>query len=499
MNLFKDVFVSNLVDDGMYVNEDLTEKRNKKERETSEFGKKEGIKDIDVYRDNISGAGYSNSNFTTQEQTKNIDQLMRLYETVSQLSLPCDSINEINNEAIIVNERDRVSIDFEDYKKEVDETLKEKITDEFNQILDVMNFDDEAHSWFRQWYIQGRLLVQCVIDEKNPKAGVLKYKIMSPYNLKRYYSEKDHKYYYVYRQDEKQDSIYNIDDDKVGNKIPDELIIFAPSGLYLSYEKQIPISYLHTAIKSIQRLDILEDHILIYRISRAPERRVFYIDPGDIPPKKAELYLQKIISKYKQKHVWDASNSSLTSKSKHPSMVEDFFLLRRNGKNTEIDTLPSGGALSDIEDLHYFKRDAVRSLKVPFSRLNYEDRQNNVTYNNDITREEVQFNNFIKFLTSKFAVVLKLALKKQLVLKGIIAEENWSMISRKLIINFKQNSEYNDLLKLQNLEMRLSLLRDANDAKDDGYLSKLYIQKNVLGFSDEQIKEIKRERQQENT
>ena len=494
MSIFKDVFEniisSNLIDEDYYIDE-----KTKKEVKTTEFGKDDNIKDVDVYRDNISGSGYFSEGFNTKDQMRDIDQLMRLYEAVSQLSLPFDSINEINNEAILVNDRDRISIDFEDYKKELDDNLKEKISHEFYSLLDVMNFDDEAHDWFRQWFIQGRLLVQIVLNEDKPKDGIQKFKIMSPYNLKRYYSKRDEKFYYIYKKDNVAN--YSIDEDNSGAKIPDDLILFIPSGLYLSYEKKIPISFLHPAIKAIQRLDILEDHVLIYRISRAPERRVFYIDPGDIPPKKAELYLQKIISKYKQKQMWDTTNGVLTSKAKHPSMVEDFFLLRRNGKNTEIDTLPSGGALSDIEDLHYFKRDAVRSLRVPFSRLNYEDRQNNVTYNADITREEVQFSNYIKLLTGKFSVLFKKALKKQLVLKGIISEEDWSMVSRKLIFNFKRNSQYNDLLELQNLETRLSLLRDANDAKDDGYLSVDYIKKNILGFSEEQIREIEREKQQE--
>jgi hypothetical protein len=457
---------------------------------TTEFGSETNdIKDVDVsITDSISG--YFNTNFKLdRDPLNNVNDLIVRYRKVSELSYVADAIDEIVCEAIIRenDESDIVSIGFNDKADPIADDIQGKIREEFANILDLLDFDDQGQDYFKQWYIDGRCLFQIILkkDEKGIQQGIQKIKLMSPLYLKRFYDEKKRAYFYIY-DDKKMKNSRNVD---VVGLIPDELVVFVPSGKYET-EKKVPLSYLHTAIKDVQRLDTLEDHMLIYRISRAPERRVFYVDPGNLPPKKAEEYLQKIISTYRQKKVWDDNEGTLSAKVKHPSMIEDFFLLRRNGKATEIDTLAGGDALSQIEDLYYFNRKAMKSLKVPFSRLNFEDRQLGVSpTGNDITREEMKFDRYIKFLRYKFNVLFFELLKKQLVLKGIIEPNEWASLKRKLVFIYKTDTQFIEAKRLQTIEAQLNVLRDIEDYKDT-YFSKEYIQKNVLQLTKEEIDEM---------
>jgi len=467
--------------------------KEKPAKNTTEFGSETNdVKDVDVsISDSISG--YFNTNFKLdRDPLNNVNDLIVRYRKVSELSYVNDAIDEIVCEAIIreTDGSNPVSIDFNDKSDPIKDDIKGKIVEEFANILDLLDFDDQGQDYFRQWYIDGRLLFQIVLkkDEKGIEKGIQKIKLMSPLYLKRFYDEKAQAYFYIY-DDKQMKNSKNVD---VIGLIPDELVVFTPSGKYET-EKKVPLSFLHTAVKDIQRLDTLEDHMLIYRISRAPERRVFYVDPGNLPPKKAEEYLQKIISTYRQKKVWDDNEGTLSAKVKHPSMIEDFFLLRRNGKATEIDTLAGGDALSQIEDLHYFNKKAMASLKVPFSRLNNEDRQMGVSpTGNDITREEMKFHRYIMYLRYKFNVAFFELLRKQLLMKGIIEPNEWTSVKRKLVFKYKTDTQFIEAKKLQTMESRMAVLRDAIDYKDD-YFSKKYIQKNILQFTTEEIEEIDNE------
>jgi uncharacterized protein YajQ (UPF0234 family) len=454
--------------------------------ETTEFKEPK----IDVQNvDAIVSSGYFLTQFVDEKSSlSTINELIIKYRLSSSLAYINQAINEIVNESVIRDEVENVVIQFNEKSAKIGDTLKKKITEEFYNILDLLNWDDDGDELFRKWYIDGRLLIQVVLEPKNLKKGIVELKTMSPLFLKRVFDKDKKEYYYIYDTRELQNS----SNQQILGKIPDELVILTPSGLYEG-EKRTPVSWIHYALRDINRLDILEDHMLIYRIVRSPERRVFYIDVGNMPPKQAEMYMQKVINSYKQKKTLDDTTGFLAPKTKHPSILEDFFLMRRNGKGTEIDTLPSVGGLESIEDLKYFQNKALQAMNVPFSRLNFDDRQENVSMsltNNDITREELKFLKFITRLQGKFSILFLQLLRKQLIYKNIIKPEEWKEIKRKINFKWKQDSVFVEAKKLNNLQARLNILRDVQEYQGT-YFSSDYIWKQILGMSDKEIDQMK--------
>ena len=320
---------------------------------------------------------------------------------------------------------------------------------------------------------------------------------MSPLNLKRVHDEKEKKNYWIY--DNKKMKMQDGTTDAMA-LIPDDLVIFTPSGVY-SGESRVPISWLHTAIRDINRLDTLEDHFLIYRIVRSPERRVFYIDPGNLPAKKAEQYLKQVISTYKSKKTFNESNGTIMNRNQHPSMLEDFFLLRRNGKGTEIDSVGSVGGIESIEDLLYFQQKATRALNVPFSRMNNEDRQSSpsaAVTGNEITREELKFSKFIFKLQGKFNVLFFELLRRQLVYKNIITADEWKPLKRKIKFVYKSDSQFADTKRIKGFEQKINILRDVEEYEGKWFTRKDIYTK-ILGLTDEEIKKHENEVQEEKT
>jgi hypothetical protein len=465
----------------------------KKSAKTTEFGspRDDDLLDVDAF---------SSSNFYTVYQAdrpddKTVNDLILKYRRMGQISYVQKAINEVVGECIFKDNLsgNQVAVDFNDPQNKLSDKVKERIIEEFDGLLDIMDFDDRGDDFFRQWYIDGRLLVQVILDKKNTAKGIEKTKIMSPLFLKRNYDVKSNTYYYVYETDSVKTNPYG--QDTSGSKqemIPDELVIFVSSGLYES-EKKIPISFIHPAMKEINRLDTLEDHWLIYRIVRAPERRVFYVDPGNLPPKKAKELLNNVIATYKQKKLYDESTGTLRSRQQHPSILEDFFLLRRNGKGTEIDTIPGGGqGLGDVEELKYFEMKAARALNVPYSRLNSEDRAGSPSValtGNEITREEIQFEKFVNKLRGRFNVLFKELLKKQLIYKKVIDINEWDSIKRKIKFVYKSDAQFAQAKRIQSLQNKLDILRDAEEYVGK-YLTRKMIHKDIFGRTDDEIKKL---------
>jgi len=322
----------------------------KEKEKTTEFGEPGQIKDVDI----VSAGAYNSIFQLGVNSDGTMNDMIYKYRKMAEMSFVDDAVTEIVNESIFRDEytmnKDIVRLDFNDENNKISEKVREIIVKEFKTLLDILDFDDTGQQFFKQWFVDGRLIVQCIYDIKNIKKGILKVKLMSPINMKRHYDESKDKRYWVYKVTDvnsKENSYTDVrkKGDDFYAYVPDELVVFVPSGKY-AMENRIPISYLHTAIKDVNRLDTLEDHFLIYRIVRSPERRVFYIDPGNVPAKKAEAYLRQIMATYKQNKIYNETDGTLISKNKHPSMLEDFFLLRRNDKGTQIDTVGNVGCLS---------------------------------------------------------------------------------------------------------------------------------------------------------
>lgn len=464
---------------------------------TTEFGKDENTKNVDSF---ISD--YFLTSAIMSDQFDTVNDVIFKYRKLSQLSYVSEAIEEIVNESIIYNSFDNiVNININDPEKQIPEGIRSKIKIEFQRLLDIMNFRKNGAHFFKQWYIDGRLLVQTVLTEGHNERGIIDIIPMSPFCLKRIYDKKAEKYFYSY--DKKSLSLYttvpNMQMTEYMNfaiKVPDELVCFVSSGIQdgLNY---FPISYLHPAIKDVQRLDILEDHVMVYRIARAPERRVFYLDVGNMPQVKAEEYLNNMIMKYRQQKVLN-DDGSLSAKMKSPSILEDFFLLRRNGKNTEITTLPGGTQIGEITDLLYFQKKAIRALKVPFSRLSLDSeslgstRNVGMTTENNIVKEEIRFSRWINKLQQNFSDLFYQLLYKQLIYKNIIKPKEWNTVKRKLYFIYQTDTQFLDSKKISNFKQRLEVLSGSKDYIGE-FFSKKYVYQEIFGFNEDKVKAMEDE------
>lgn len=480
-----------------------------KDTKTTEFGSDWDLKDTQVVSASRYVTPYGNY-YYGDSTTKSITDLILRYRDVSMLSYVSDAIDEIVNEMAIYDDQpeDTIYLEFNDPDKKISDTVRKSLLAEFNNVLDLLNFDDESADYVRQWYTEGRLVFQIVVDLENLKAGIQKIKPMSALYLSRKFDQDKGKFYWEYETNymdpmtgKEADTMWKDRDIKF-RMIPDELMVYVPSGLYVrepTTDKVSSISYLHPAMRDIYRLDVLEEHVIIFRLVRSPERRVFYIDSMDLPPKKAEEYLRQIINSYRQKKVFDSDQVLSGTRTKSPSLVEDIFLLRRNEKGTQVETLP-GGTLGDLGDLSYFRQRVANALKVPYSRMTIEDSK--VLVNrlsptaNEITAEEVKFMKFIKKLQNRFSVLFHKLLFRQLVYKNIIRAEEWPDIKRKLKFVWKSDAMFSEAKRIKNLTDKMGLL-GAVTPYEGVYFSRQFIQRKVLGMGDEEISRIETEMQEE--
>ena len=413
----------------------------------------------------------------------------------------CDAaIEDIMNEAIVSDEDSApVNLVLDDLNQP--DRIKKLIQEEFDNVVELLNFNWYGHDLFRKWYVDGRLYFHKIIDEKNPKRGLLEVRSVDPTKIRKVREIKEERdpltgakiikgvnEYYIY-QDK------NMSKSQQGLKIAKDSITHVTSGVLDPSRKRV-LSYLHKALKPVNQLRMMEDSLVIYRMSRAPERRIFYIDVGNLPKGKAEEYLRNIMAKYRNKLVYDASTGELKDGVKHQSMLEDFWLPRREGgRGTEITTLPGGENLGQIDDIVYFQKKLYKSLNVPVNRLEQEA-QFSLGRSSEITRDELKFQKFIGRLRKKFSWLFIDLLKTQLILKGVITEEEWKEMQQDITIDYIQDTHFSELKETELLRERLGTLREIDDYTGK-YFSKEWVRKNVLFMDDKEVEEIDKQIEEE--
>ena len=414
------------------------------------------------------------------------------------------AIDDIVNEAITHDVSGR-TVDIVTDNLKQPESIKKKIHEEFENVLRMLNFGNLSDDLFKRWYIDGRIYYHVVVDESKPKEGIQELRYIDPRKIRKVREikkDRDPKTgaqviasiaeYYVYNDKGTTTQAYT-SSVNAGLRIAPESIINVNSGL-MDAKNTFVISYLHKAIKPLNQLRMIEDAVVIYRLSRAPERRIFYIDVGNLPKGKAEQYLKDIMAKYRNKMVYDASTGELRDDRKHMSMLEDFWLPRREGgKGTEITTLPAGQNLGELEDVKYFRQKLLNSLNVPISRL--EPQQGGmigVGRTTEVTRDEVKFTKFIVRLRNKFSQIFDHALKIQLVLKGICTLEEWEDFKEDIYYNYMKDNNFTEMRDAEILRERLSVLQTV-DPYIGRYYSMEWVQKNVLQMDKETMAEMKKQ------
>jgi hypothetical protein len=435
------------------------------------------------------------------DKAKNDNDLIMKYRDIA--SQPeCDAaVEDIINESIVGdNDESPVNIILDEL--EVSDKIKESIKHEFESVLSLLSFNSYAHDIFRRWYVDGRLPYHIIINNENPKKGIQELRYIDPTKLRKVKEIEELTDPKTGAKLIKKTDEFFLFQDKTMNganqglKIYPDAIAYATSGVMDPSRKRI-LSYLHKALKPVNQLRMMEDSLVIYRISRAPERRIFYIDVGNLPKGKAEEYLRGIMNQYRNKLVYDANTGDIKDDKKHMSMLEDFFLPRREGgRGTEITTLPGGENLGQIDDIIYFQKKLYKSLNVPVNRLEQES-QFSLGRSSEITRDEVKFKKFIDRLRKRFSDLFMQLLKTQLLLKGIITREDWKVWKEKIAFDYIEDNYFSELKQSEMLKERFDMLSNL-DQYVGKYISNEWIRKNVLRQSDDEIEEIKKQIDQEN-
>jgi hypothetical protein len=449
----------------------------------------------------ISSAAYYGTYVDLDGTAKNEVELISRYREMAMQPEIESAIDDIMNESIVQDDDGKIiGIVLDDLDQP--DKIKKAIKEEFGTILRLFNYKHMAQDIFRRYYIDGRLYYNVIIDKQNPIAGIKELRYIDPRKLRKVREIKKKKdeqtgaeivdvynEYYIYNDKVVTGSSSNYG--PIGVRITTDSIISVVSGL-MDSRRAVVLSYLHKAIKPLNQLRMIEDATVIYRISRAPERRIFYIDVGNLPKLKAEQYLRDIMVKYKNKLVYDANTGEVRDDRKFLSMMEDFWLPRREGgKGTEITTLPGGQNLGELEDVKYFQKKLYNSLSVPISRL--EPAQGfSIGRSSEVTRDELKFAKFVDRLRNKFADIFNQALRVQCVLKGICTADEWDQFKEHIYYDFIKDNNFAELKEAELMKERLGLL-GAVDPYTGRYFSQAWIQRNVLRLTDDQIKEMQTE------
>ena len=445
----------------------------------------------------IAAGGYFGQYLDMEGSAKTEQDLIRRYREIA-LHPECDmAIEDIINEAIVSNElKDAVKLRLDNLP--FGNEIKRKIEDEFQEVLRLLQFNTRGHDIFRRWYVDGRIYYHKVIDRDSPVKGITELRYIDPRKIKKVREVRkqrpdgptphgltvvDHiEEYFLFNEKGVAGTTSG------GIKIAPDTIAFCQSGL-IDQNKNMVLSYLHKAIKPVNQLRMIEDATVIYRIARAPERRIFKIDVGNLPKVKAEQYLRDVMARYRNKLVYDASTGEIRDDRNYMSMLEDFWLpSREGGRGTDITTLPGGQNLGEISDIEYFRSKLYRSLNVPASRL--EASQGfNLGRSTEITRDELKFTKFVQRLRKKFTELFNDILKTQLILKAVITEEDWHILRDFVQYDFLQDGHF---AELKESEMLLERLRLANEVRDyvGKYYSVQYVRKMILKQSDRDIEDI---------
>ena len=426
---------------------------------------------------------------------KNENDLIRRYREVANYS-DCDSaITDIVNETIVTDDDKCIELQLDDLK--VSDAIKKKITEEFKEVLRLLDFEEFGPDVFRQWYIDGRVYYQVLIDESNIKNGIVELRKIDPRKIRKIKNVQKARNEKGIDVVTKIDEYYIYNDKGIseqtsqGVKLSLDSVIYCPSGL-IDPNSGMTLGHLHKAVKPTNQLKMIEDAVVIYRISRAPERRIFYVDVGNLPKLKAEQYVNEIMNKFRNKIVYDATTGETRNDRKHLSMMEDFWMPRREGgKGTEITTLPGGQTLGQIEDVQYFQNKLYQALNVPLGRLQ-PSTGFSIGRSTEISREEVKFNKFITRLRKKFANLLSDALRIQLITKGIIREDEWYDMKQNIQFDYQRDNYFTELKDNEVLMTRLAALQQI-DLYVGKYYSTEWVQKNVCMQSDEDIEEIQKQ------
>ena len=445
----------------------------------------------------IAAGGYFGQYLDMEGPAKTEQDLIRRYREIA-LHPECDmAIEDIVNEAVVANElKDaiRLKLDNVPFGGEV----RRKIEDEFQEVLRLINFNTKGHDIFRRWYVDGRMYYHKVIDRESPRKGITELRYIDPRKIKKVREVRkkrpdgptphglsivdEFQEYYLYNEKGVAGTTSG------GIKIAPDTIAYVPSGM-IDQNKNMVLSYLHKAIKPVNQLRMIEDATVIYRIARAPERRIFKIDVGNLPKVKAEQYLRDVMARYRNKLVYDASTGEIRDDRNYMSMLEDFWLpSREGGRGTDISTLPGGQNLGEITDIEYFRSKLYRSLNVPTSRLESSSGFN-LGRASEITRDELKFTKFVQRLRKKFTELFNDILRTQLVLKGIINEEDWQSVRDSITYDFLQDGHF---AELKNTELMRERLQLANEMRD--YIGKFYsvdyVRKNILKQNAREMEDI---------
>jgi hypothetical protein len=435
-------------------------------------------------------------------KTKDNHQLVMKYRGVAAHPEVDAAIEDIVNESIVGSELDSpVSLNLD--KIEAAEKIKELMQDEFSNICGMLKFSDLGHDIFRSFYVDGRVYFHLVADEKNLKLGIQEIRPVDAAKIRKVRQlthKKDVatgaevvdkiKEFYIYQESAGAGQ---------GIKLSPDSVSYVTSGLLDPSKKKV-VSYLHKALKPINQLRMMEDSLVIYRLARAPERRIFYVDVGNMPRNKAESYMKDIMSRYRNKLVYDANTGNLKDDRKHMSMLEDFWLPRREGtRGTEVATLEGGKNLGALDDVVYFQKRMYRSLNVPISRLEQDNGGGAFLLGSvsQMTRDEVKFQKFIDRLRKRFSMLFTGILKKQLILKGIITEQDWESWRNHIQIDFKRDNHFTELKDAEILNARVNGLENVKEYIGE-YFSREWVMKNVMRMDDEDIKQMQEQIKKEN-
>jgi len=490
---------------GYQITKKVGAKEDKKEKEVVSFAPKP---EDDGVAATVAAGGYYGQYVDLDGTATSSDRdLIVKYREASQQP-ECDSaISDIVDAAIAsAHQSAPAKLDLTDL--DLSDNIKKEITEEFNNVLSLYKFNKQGEGLFKKWYVDGRIYFHVIIDDKNPKRGIIELRPVEALFMKKVKEikkitdaktdvaiQKVVNEYYVYSEDYSGVGAGVVGkqtrEGTSGVKISKEAIINVTSGLLDATQKRV-VSYLHKALKPVNQLRMMEDSLVMYRYSRAPERRIFYIDVGNLPKGKAEEYVQGIMNKYRNKLVYDAATGDIKDDRRHMSMLEDFWLPRREGgRGTEITTLPGGENLGQIDDILFFQKKLYKTLNVPLTRLESDD-SFNLGRASEISRDEVKFQKFIDRIRKKFANIIIEALRIQLILKGVITESDWNDMSEKLNVDFLEDNYFAELKEFEIMRERLEMASQMEDLVGK-FVSKKYVRQTILKQSDEDIERLNTE------
>lgn len=460
----------------------------------------------EVYDDGavvVAAGGAYGTYVDLEGSAKTEAELVSKYRMMAAHSEVDRAVDDIVNEAIVSEpEEDIVKINLDDL--EVPTKIKKIIEGEFEEILKLLNFKNQSYEIFKRWYVDGRLYYHAIIDDTMPGMGIKEMRYIDPRKIRKVREIKKRRdpstnstlvstkrEYYLYNDKGYNNSTpnavsyYNATQ---GVKIAKDSIIHSTSGL-MDVNNTVVQSYLHKAMRALNQLRTLEDATIIYKVSRAPERRIFYIDVGNLPKMKAEQYLKDMMTRYKNRVVYDSSSGEIRDDRKFMTMLEDYWLPRREGnRGTQIDTLPGGQLAGDMTEVEYFKKVLYEALNVPATRMNAET-PFDVGRSTEITRDEVKFAKFINRLRDRFSHLFVKALEKQLVLKGVITTDDWKEFSQYIRFDFAKDNFFAELKDIDVMKERMAILKDVSEFAGR-YYSHTWIRKNVLRQSEEDIEQM---------